>query len=418
VGCVAWSGNGQLAATGGDDHKVKVWNTRDWFCFVTFSDHTGPISAVEFAPNGHSVVTASLDGTVRAFDLVRYRNYRTLAPPTPAQLSCVALDPAGEIVAAGAVDTFEVFVWSLQTGKLLDVLSGHEGPVCSLAFSPVSNVLASASWDQTVRLWEAFEGRAHREALQHAADCLVVAWRPDGAELCTASLDGLLSFWDPTSGALLGTIEGRDDIAGGRRAEDRRTAKTNPRGRAFTSVSYSPDGACVLAAGESKYVCLYEVSRRLLLRRFQTSRNLSLDGVLDFLNSARMTEAGPLDLIDDRSDASGAEEQDDDAPSHMPGAKRADTGARKVRLAIATKQVRFSPDARSWAAATTEGMLVYTLDDAAAFDPCELDIEVTAEGVAVAIAGREFLRGLLMAFRLNEPQVVQKAFEAVPAAEV
>lgn len=46
------------------------------------------------------------------------------------------MDPSGEVVCAGSMDPFEIYIWSLQTGRLLDVLSGHEGPVSGLAFSP------------------------------------------------------------------------------------------------------------------------------------------------------------------------------------------------------------------------------------------------------------------------------------------
>lgn len=48
-----------------------------------------------------------------------------------------------------------------------------------------------------------------------------------------------------------------------------------------------------------RYVCLYDVEERLLLRRFQVSANRSLDGVLDQLNSKTLTDAGPAALIDD-----------------------------------------------------------------------------------------------------------------------
>ena len=53
------------------------------------------------------------------------------------------------------------------------------------------------------------------------------------------------------------------------------------------------------AGGASKYVCLYDVAERVMLRRFQVSANRSLDGVLDQLNSRNVTDAGPLDLIQD-----------------------------------------------------------------------------------------------------------------------
>jgi periodic tryptophan protein 2 len=87
VNTLAYSPDGQLIATGGDDGKVKLWNTNSGFCFVTFSSHSAPVTCVEFSATGTVVMSASLDGTVRAHDLVRYRNFRTLTSPTPTQVS-------------------------------------------------------------------------------------------------------------------------------------------------------------------------------------------------------------------------------------------------------------------------------------------------------------------------------------------
>ena len=172
MNALAYSPDGQYVATGGDDGKVKLWNTHSGFCVITFSQHTSSVSSVQFAAQGQVLFSASLDGTVRAFDLVRYRNFRTFTSPSPVQFSCLAVDPSGEVVAAGSTDSFEVFLWSVQTGKLLDVLAGHEGPVSTLAFSPTTNVLASGSWDKTVRVWNVF-GRSHAvEPFQLSADVL------------------------------------------------------------------------------------------------------------------------------------------------------------------------------------------------------------------------------------------------------
>ncbi len=82
--------------------------------------------------------------------------------------------------------------------------------------------------------------------------------------------------------------------------EDVRTAKNSTWGKAFNSLCYTADGTALLAGGNSKYVCIYDVRSRILLKKFQTSHNRSLDGVLDFLNSKDMTAAGPLSLIDDK----------------------------------------------------------------------------------------------------------------------
>lgn len=176
VSCCAFSPDGALIATGSDDRKVKVFHQNSGFCFVTFSDHVAPITAVQFMPSGHALVSASLDGTVRAFDLVRYRCFRTLTAPSPVQFGCLAVDPGGEIIAAGTLDSFQIYVWSIKTGRLLDVLSGHEGPVSCLSFSPgEGGMLASGSWDRTVRTWDVYKGPldtlTHRLVPLEASPC-------------------------------------------------------------------------------------------------------------------------------------------------------------------------------------------------------------------------------------------------------
>ena len=78
------------------------------------------MSGVCFLPHGRALVSSSLDGTVRAFDTMRYRNFQTFVSPTPAQFTCVAVEPSGELVVAGSRDTLLIYVWNMQTAQLLD----------------------------------------------------------------------------------------------------------------------------------------------------------------------------------------------------------------------------------------------------------------------------------------------------------
>lgn len=75
MSCVAYSVDGQLLASGGEDGKVKLWNINSGFCFVTFNEHTNAVMAVAFSGTKKFVVSASLDGTVRAYDIIRYVFY-------------------------------------------------------------------------------------------------------------------------------------------------------------------------------------------------------------------------------------------------------------------------------------------------------------------------------------------------------
>jgi periodic tryptophan protein 2 len=136
-----------------------------------------------------------------------------------------------------------------------------------------------------VKTWDLYKGNVPTETLQHSTDVVCVAIRPDGKEICSGSIGGLLSFWDVENAKLKYEIDGRRDIAGGRKINDRMTADNNAASRYFTSVCYSADGSCVLAGGNSKYVCIYEVSQQMLLKKFQVTFNRSLDGVLDEVRS-------------------------------------------------------------------------------------------------------------------------------------
>ncbi|PFH50639.1 hypothetical protein AMATHDRAFT_75524 [Amanita thiersii Skay4041] len=418
---LSYAPDGQTIATGGDDGKVKVWSSHTGFCFVTFTEHSAPISAVSFAKQGNVLFSASLDGTVRAYDLVRYRNFRTFTSPSPVQFSCLAVDPSGEVIAAGSTDSFEVFFWSVQTGKLLDILSGHEGPVSSLAFSPSgNNQLVSGSWDKTVRIWNIFSRARAVEPFALTSDILAITFRPDGKELAVSTLNGQITFFDVAEGKQTNVIEGRKDVSGGRKADDRVSAANNSSGKSYNSLSYTADGRCLLAGGNSKYVVLYDVreGEGVMVKKFQISHNLSLDGTEEFLDSRKVNEAGiNTDLIDTRGEESDLEDRLD---TSLPGAIRGalDMSKRRYRQEARTKCIRFSPTGRAWAAASTEGLLIYSLDEGMTFDPFDLTIDLTPQSVMEVLGTKEYLKALVMAFRLNEKPLIQRVYETIPRGDI
>lgn len=425
---VAYSPDGQYIATGGDDGKVKVWSSSTGFCFVTFTEHSpgSSITGLEFAKHGQVLFSSSLDGTVRAFDLIRYRNFRTFTSPTPVQFASLAVDPSGEVVAAGCHDTFDIYIWSVQTGRLLEILSGHEGPVCALAFAPSgSNLLASGSWDYSVRLWDAFARSESNvgDPLRHTSEVISLAFRPDGNEIAASTLDGNISFWNPAEGSQKGlSIDGRRDVSGGRKLDDRMTAANSSSGKSFSSLVYTAEGQHIIAGGNSKYVCVYDCQGGVLVRRFSISENTSLDGTREFLNSKNLTDAGPLELIDD--DEGSDNDLMDRLDSSLPGTAKGDLSKRRTRPEARVRDIRFSPTGRSWAAATTEGLLIYSLDSSfdMTFDPLDLDIDITASSVMAllqeASEKSSYLVPLVSALRLSELSVIQKVFDAIPPSQV
>ena len=414
MSCMAYSNDGQFIVTGGDDGKVKLWSAQTGFCIVTFTEHSGAVKAVTYSQKKQVAFSASLDGTVRAFDLLRYRNFRTFTSPTPEQFNCIAVDSSTEVVCAASFENFDIYMWSVQTGKLLEIVSGHEGPISCISFSPITGQVVSGSWDQTVRTWDVYSRSKSSEVLEHTSEVLAIAFSPNGQVLASTTLDGNISFWSVETGNSISIIEGRKDITGGRCAKDLMSLDRSASGKYFSSLCFTSDGRGVLAGGNSKYVCLYDVSSKSLLKKFAISSNLSLDRMIEHLNSKNMTEAGPKDLIDDDAENSDLEDRVDKS---LPGVQSGAVAARKIPEAR-TNCVKFSPTGRSWAAASSEGLIIYSVDETINFDPFDLDIEVNPTTIRHSIKSKEFTKALIGSFRLGEQELIDKVYNSIPSENI
>lgn len=103
----------------------------------------------------------------------------------------------------------------------------------------------------------------------------------------------------------------------------------------------------------------------------------------------------------------------------LPGVRRgAASMARTTHPEIRGKAIVFSPSGRSFAVATTEGLLIYSLDDTLVFDPLDVGEDVTPEAIEAACEDRHYGRALLMALHLNETHLIAKVVEEVPLVAV
>lgn len=113
----------------------------------------------------------------------------------------------GRMLASGSWDR-TIRLWDPDTGEERRALRGHTDTIYRLAFAPDGRRLASASFDGSVRLWDPAAGKERHCLRGHNGYVFTVAFSPDGRTLASGGADGTVRLWDPASGKELNQFKG------------------------------------------------------------------------------------------------------------------------------------------------------------------------------------------------------------------
>ncbi|KAF2260939.1 WD40 repeat-like protein [Lojkania enalia] len=190
----------------------------------------------------------------------------------------VTFSPDSKLVASASYDR-TVRIWDATAGTAMQTLKGHSSWVYAVAFAPDGKLLASGSGDRTVRIWDIVTGSSTQTLSGHANSVLAVTFSPDGHRVISASRDKKVRIWDIVTRA------------------DPQLLESNS---AVHAVAFSPDSKLVASALNDDTIRIWEVTPDAIPQVAQITKNWSTSSLAFSMDSSYLeTDQGAL-IVDNR----------------------------------------------------------------------------------------------------------------------
>jgi ribosome assembly protein 4 len=262
----------QLLASSSKDQTIRVWDSATQSCLFALGSHTASVTKVLWGGEGY-IYSGSQDRTIKVWSEEDGRQIsemkghahwvNTLALSTDYVLRTGCYDhfqkefeteeekkeyatqryekmkdhKGGERLVSGS-DDFTMIMWQPQkSNKPIHRLTGHQGLINQVVFSPDGFYFASASFDKSIKLWSGQTGKFISNFRGHVSSVYQVAWSADSRLLVSGSKDTTLKVWDVEKKKLMFDLPGHADEV--------------------YAVDWSPDGEKVASGSKDRMVRIW-----------------------------------------------------------------------------------------------------------------------------------------------------------------
>ncbi|NEO54723.1 MAG: WD40 repeat domain-containing protein [Okeania sp. SIO3B5] len=245
VGSVTISPDGKTLASGSWDNTIKLWDLESGKLQRTLTGHLQDVASVIFLDE-KTLLSASYDRTIKRWHLdtgellSSLYNYSTpmesLTMNGHSQwIECFALSPDRQVLASGSYDQ-TIRLWNIRTGEEIHICR-HGEQIISVAFNLDGWILASGSTNGKIKLWDLKQGKLKNTLYSNLEWIVSLAFSPDGKALFSGGKNGKIEKWDLDSGQLIDTLDGHSG--------------------AVFSLTFSPDGQTLASGSQDKTIRLW-----------------------------------------------------------------------------------------------------------------------------------------------------------------